>query len=232
MLFETELVEGELLRRYRRFFADVRLADGRVVVCHCANPGSMLGCAPAGGRVWVRPVDDPRRKLAFTWELVEVGGALVCVNTQRANEVVAEALAAGAIGELAGYDTVRREVRCGDRSRIDFLLERGEERCFVEVKSVTLGVGDGASAFPDSVTERGTRHLRELMTVAARSDRAVLLFCAGRGDTRRVRPADEIDPVYGRALREAVAAGVEVLAFGCAVTPRELRLGGRVPVSL
>ena len=231
MEFAGPLVEGRLVDRYKRFFADVELAGGEVVVSHCANPGSMRGCRPDGARVWVSQSDDPRRKLRYTWELVEVDGAMVCVNTNHANRVVAEAIEAGVVSELAGYDELRREVKLGD-SRLDLLLTRGDERCFVEVKSVTLGVGGGVSAFPDSVTARGARHLRELMAVAAAGERAVMLFCCGRDDTRVMRPADEIDPTYGRTLREAAAAGVELLAYRCAIDPSGMWLRERVPIEL
>lgn len=226
------LIEGRLVDRYKRFLADVRLESGEVVVAHCANPGSMRNCRPDDARVWLSRSDNPRRKLAYTWELVEADGALVCVNTAMANRVVDEALAAGVVSELAQYESIAREVRFGERSRVDFVLERSGERCFVEVKSATMGVGDGVTAFPDSVTERGTRHLRELTGVAAEGHRAVLLFCAGRGDTEVVRPADEIDPAYGQALRAARAAGVEVLAYACDVSARGVWLRRRVPVRL
>lgn len=240
MQFDRPLLEARLARRYKRFFADVELEDGTVVVSHCPNPGSMKNCRPDGARVWVSRNDDPRRKLRYTWELVEVERTLVCVNTARPNTVVAEALAAGRIPELSGYDSVRPEVAYGERSRVDFLLERkgdggneGEgDRCWVEVKSVTLGIGRGISAFPDSVTARGTRHLRELMAMAAAGDRAVLLFCAGRADTRVVRPADDIDPLYGQTLREAASAGVEILAYRCDISPEGITLANRVPVDL
>jgi sugar fermentation stimulation protein A len=229
-----QLLEGTLVDRYKRFFADVRLRNGHVVVTHCANPGSMRNCRPDNARVWVSRSDNPKRKLRYTWELVEVEDTLVCVNTARANTVVAEAIERGDVPELAGYDDVRREVKVGD-SRIDIMLARGAdggERCFVEVKSVTLGVGDGVSAFPDSVTERGARHLRELMKLAAGGTRAAMLFCCGRADTRVMRPADEIDPVYGATLREAAAAGVELYAYRCEISAEGMWLRERVPVEL
>jgi len=229
--FGTPLLEGRLVDRYKRFFADVRLRNGHVVVSHCANPGSMRNCRPDGARVWISRSDDPRRKLRYTWELVEVEGALVCVNTAHANRVVAEAIEAGGVPELAGYDELRREVPVGD-SRLDLMLSRGDERCYVEVKSVTLGVGGGVSAFPDSVTARGARHLRELMALAGAGHRAVMLFSCGRSDTRAMRPADEIDPVYGATLREAAAAGVELLAYRCDIDTEGVWLRERVPVEL
>jgi len=226
------LIEGRLVDRYKRFLADVRLDDGRIVVAHCANPGSMRHCRPDDARVWLSRSNNPKRKLEYTWELVEVEDAVVCVNTAMANRVVDEALAANVVVELDGYETVRREVRFGDRSRVDFVLERPGQRCFVEVKSATMGVGGGVTAFPDSVTERGARHLRELSTVVAEGHRGVLLFCAGRSDTKAVRPADEIDPAYGRALREARDAGVEVLAYACDIDTTGMWMRRSVPVEL
>lgn len=233
MRYPVPLLEGRLLRRYKRFLADIELPGGEVVISHCPNPGSMKTCAPDGAPVWLSRSDDPRRKLAYTWEIVEAFGSMVCVHTGRANDLVAEALEAGALAELDGYDRVRREVRCSDRSRIDFVLEReGGEACYVEVKNVTLSAGGGVSAFPDAVTKRGTKHLEELMTLAAAGHRAVLLFCASRHDTERVRPAGDIDPVYAETLRRAARSGVEVLAYRCDVSPTEVVVRQRVPVDL
>jgi sugar fermentation stimulation protein A len=232
--FEQPLVPGRLVRRYQRFFAEIALEGGGVVTAHCPNPGSMRTCAVPGGRVWVRPCAAPGRRLAWSWELAEVDGAWVVINTGRANRVVGEALAAGAIGELAGYDRVTAEVRAGAGTRFDFLLERARapRRCWLEVKSATMAAGGGVTAFPDSVTARGTRHLEELTARARRGSRAALLFCASRSDTRVVRPADEIDRVYGEALRRAAAAGVELLAYRCEISPAGLRLGAPVAVEL
>lgn len=232
MDFEQPLVEGRLVRRYKRFLADVTLPGGEEVVAHCANPGSMRTCMTEGGRVWLSKSDDPRRKLAYSWELAEVDGAMVCVNTAHANRVVAEALAAGVIAELRGFERVRPEVRYGERSRVDFLLETGDRKCYVEVKSVTLRGGAGVGAFPDSVTARGTRHLEELMAMVAAGHRAVMLFCCNRSDARAMRPADEIDAAYGRTLRRAAAAGVELLAYRCDLSPRGIWMRERVPVDL
>jgi sugar fermentation stimulation protein A len=229
--FDPPLIEGRLVRRYKRFLADIELPGG-VVVAHCPNPGSMQTCAPEGAQVWVSESDSPKRKLKHTWELVRAGDAMICVHTGRANAIVAEAIEADRIDELAGYPTRRREVRYGEASRIDLLLERPGERCYVEVKNVTLTLGDRVSAFPDSVTARGTRHLRELEAMVRAGHRAVMLFCCSRDDTALVRPADAIDPTYGRALREAVRTGVEVIAYRCDVTPEQVQIAGRVPVEL
>ena len=240
MQFEEPLVPGRLVRRYQRFFADVELdeprGDTRIVVAHCPNPGSMRGCAEEGGRVWLRPCAAAGRRLCWSWELAEVDGAMIVVNTARANRVVAEALAAGTIPELAGYDEITPEPWVAEGTRFDFLLEGSKDgarrRCFLEVKSATMGSGGGVTAFPDSVTMRGSRHLEELAAKARRGTRAALLFCASRSDTRVVRPADEIDEVYGEALRRAVRAGVEVLAYRCDISISALTLGARVAVDL
>lgn len=229
--FTPPLVEGRLVRRYQRFLSDVDVG-GDVVIAHCPNPGSMRSCQEEGGRVWVQA--RLGRKLAWTWELAEVGGALVCVNTARGNQLAAGAIAAGAIAELRGYPDVAREVAFGD-SRLDFRLARGPRRkdeLWVEVKSATMDGGGGAAAFPDSVTARGARHLDELIALRRRGARAALLFVVARGGVDRVRPADEIDPVYGAALRRAARAGVEVYAYATALSPERLAIGRRLPVVL
>lgn len=230
MRFTAPLIPGRFVRRYKRFFADVRLDDGRIVVSHCPNPGSMKSCLVEGARVWLSRSENPRRALEHTWEVLQLGRTRVFVNPVRTNHVVASALGARAIPELSGYAATRREVRTG-RSRIDFMLTDPGE-CYVEVKNVTLGLGRGRSAFPDSVTERGVKHLEDLAELRLAGKRAVLLFCASRTDTRSVEPADDIDPRYGYALRAAVARGVEVYAYRARVTTRLVELAQRVPVLL
>ena len=231
--FDPPLQPGVLLQRYKRFFADVRLADGHELTLHCPNTGSMRNCGEAGSRVWVSLQHKPGRKLPGTWELVEVApGELACIHSARANKVIATALAAGLITPLAGYAEQRAEVKlAGGSSRFDFLLSDPGE-CVVEVKSVTLALADRVGAFPDAVSTRGQKHLRELMEVVASGRRACLLFCVMHGGIDRVRPADEIDPVYGQCLREAVAAGVEVLAWSVIPQPDGLRIAGQLPVDL
>lgn len=227
------LVEGRLVRRYKRFFADVELPGGQLVVAHCPNPGAMTGCARERARVWLSESDSPARRLRYTWELVEdEGGRLVCVNTARANPLVAEALAGGRVPELRGWGRTRREVRYGERSRVDFLLGRGARLCYLEVKSVTLDLGRRVAGFPDSVTERGRRHLEELIGVARGGHRAVLLFAVNRTGARAVRPADDIDPRYGEALRRAAASGVELLAYASRLTTGAMTLSRPLPVQL
>ena len=232
MLFPS-LLEGRLVRRYQRFLADVETAGG-LVTAHCPNTGSMLGCKDAGMRVWLSPAANPARKLAWTWELVETApGVIVGVHTGRSNALVREAIEAGAVPELTGYPTLRPERKYGEGSRIDLLLQApGRPDCYVEVKNVTAAVEGGVGYFPDAVTARGAKHLRELAAMVAAGHRAVLVFCVQRGDVAEVRPADRIDPAYGRALRDALAAGVEVLALGATVTPQAIALTRRLAVTV
>ncbi|TCD20631.1 DNA/RNA nuclease SfsA [Pseudomonas sp. IC_126] len=235
MRFATPLETGRLVRRYKRFLADIVTDAGEHLCIHCPNTGSMLNCMGEGARVWFQRSSDPKRKLPGTWELVETPqGRLACVNTARANRLVEEALLAGVIDELAGFTALRREVAYGiENSRVDFRLDYPTGPAFVEVKSVTLGFGDTAvAAFPDAVTTRGARHLRELAALARDGIRAVQLYCVNLSGIEAVRPASEIDPLYAAALRDAVAAGVEVLAYGVELSPEEIRLSRRLPVIL
>jgi sugar fermentation stimulation protein A len=227
------LLAGRLLRRYKRFLADVRLGSGRVVTAHSPNTGSMTGCAEPGMALRLSRAEGKQRKLAYTWELSRAGRHWVMVNTMRSNRIAEEAIAAGRIPELAGYRVVRREVRYGQSSRIDLLLEDGPGggRALVEVKNVTL-VEDGAARFPDAVTERGRKHLEEMMSVRDRRTRAVMLYCVARGDGRSFSPADAIDPVYGKVLRRAVRGGLEALAYACRVGPSRVSMERRLPVEL
>lgn len=231
MRFTSPLIEGTLIRRYQRFLADVELADGTVVTAHTANTGSMLGVCDTGCRVWLSDSGNPRRKYPHSWELIEVRpGTLVGINTARANSLVREAIESGVVAELQGYDSHRGEVRYGgEGSRIDLMLEGSPGRCYVEVKNVTL-VEDGVALFPDAVTARGTKHLRELARAAAAGDRAIIFFCIQRGDAREFRPADAIDPVYGETLRSAICQGVEALAYSATVTAAGAELTRPLPV--
>ncbi|MEQ6918069.1 DNA/RNA nuclease SfsA [Halomonas aquatica] len=245
------LVPGTLLRRYKRFLADVRLDDGREVVAHCPNTGSMRAVNLPGCRVWLAASDNPARKLAWTWELIELpqpDGSLAAasVHTGRANRIVEEALCEGRVEELTGYAALRREARVEAqvdgkglaRTRLDFLLEDPRHgSAFVEVKQVTLQEADGHGYFPDAVSERGRRHLEALAALAAQGHRAVLLFCVAHEGIDDVAPAAHLDPAYAVALREVSARGVEVLARRCELIregelPVEIRLGSRLPVSL
>lgn len=223
------LVSGTLVKRYKRFLADIQLADGSLVTAHCPNSGSMKGCALPGSRVWLSRSDNPKRKLALTWELVEADGYLAGINTGLPNRLTREAIENGTIAELQGYDTIRPEVPYGERSRIDLLLAGQSGRCFVEVKNVTLVEGQRA-LFPDAVTTRGQKHLNELMRVVREGERGVIFFTVQRGDGQSVSPADGIDPEYGRLLRLALQNGVEALAYRALVTPEEIRLTERLPI--
>lgn len=231
MRFDPPLVPGRLLRRYKRFLSDVELADGSVVVAHCPNPGRMTSCNAPGSPVLLSRAASPTRKLAYTLELVGVDGRWVAVNTMRPNAVVHEAIAAGRVAELTGYNLLRREVAYGRNSRVDLLLEGAAGRCYVEVKNVTLAA-DGVAYFPDAVTARGARHMDELAACVRSGDRAVLLYVVNHPGCHTVRPADAVDPVYGQALRRAAQAGVEVLAYGCAISPQSLELAGPIRVDL
>jgi sugar fermentation stimulation protein A len=230
--FDRKLVVGRLIRRYKRFLADVQLEGAEVITAAVPNTGSMMGCCDAGNRVWLSESDSATRKYRHTWELVQVGRVMVGINTGRPNALVAEAIGDGTIGELAGYASLRREVPFGEEaSRVDLVLESpGREACYVEVKNVTAAASKGVALFPDSVSERGSRHLRELIRLKARGLRPVQLYCVQRGDVREVHPADGIDYEYGQTLRAAIAAGVEVLAYRATVTPKEIRLAERIPV--
>ncbi|WP_417524620.1 DNA/RNA nuclease SfsA [Marinovum sp.] len=231
MRFQTPLVPATLLRRYKRFLADCRLDDGREVVAHCANPGSMLGLAEPGFRVWLEPNDDPKKKLDYGLRLVSPAeGVLVGVDTSVPNRALRAALEAGAVPGLEGYAAVRPEVKYGTNSRIDFLLiAPGRRDCYVEVKSVTLSRAPGLAEFPDSVTARGTKHLAELSAMAAEGHRAVMLYLIQRNDCTTMRLAADIDPAYAAGFAAARAAGVEVMVLGCALTPEAILPGGALP---
>jgi sugar fermentation stimulation protein A len=220
------------LRRYKRFLADVELEGGETLTVHCPNPGRMIGVQEAGAPVLLRDSQNPKRKLRWTLQSIQVGATWVNLDTHLANPTVEQWVRAGEIEELAGYEQLRREVPYGKNSRIDLLLERaGSPPCYVEVKSTTL-VEAGLARFPDAVTARGLKHLHELSDVAGAGERAVLFFLVGRHDADRFAPADDIDPAYGRGLREALAAGVELLAYSAVVTPEGMQLQARLPLSL
>lgn len=223
------LLAGTLLKRYKRFLADVALEDGSTVTVHCPNSGSMKGCAIPGSRVFLSRSPNPDRKYPLSWELVQTNGFWAGINTGLPNRLVHEAIQDGIVAELQGYQAIRPEVPYGEHSRIDLLLEGVAGRCFVEVKNVTLVENDRA-LFPDAVTTRGQKHLRELMRVVSEGDRGVIFFTVQRGDGQSVSPADAIDPEYGRLLRLALENGVEALAYRALVTPEEIRLTERLPV--
>lgn len=231
MRFPSPLLQGTLIRRYKRFLADVELADGRLVTAHTPNTGSMRGCAEPGSRVWLSHSGNPARKYPLSWDLVEtLDGQMVGINTVLSNALVEEAVANGTVTELSGYTNIRREVPYGlENSRIDLLLQGAMPACYVEVKNVTL-VDDNIAYFPDAISKRGSKHLRELAEIVRQGKRGVIFFCIQRVDARELRPADSIDPAYGVALREALIAGVEALAYQAKVCAEGISLHHPVPV--
>ncbi len=227
---------GWLLRRYKRFLADVRLADGRMLTVHCNNPGTMRACCKIGAEVYISDSGNPRRKLRHTLEMIRMGRTWVGLDTLLPNRLLPQCVEAGLLPALKGYDERRREVAFGPsgRSRVDLWLRdtsRDRPDAYVEIKNTTMRVGRVA-AFPDAVSVRGRKHLEALAWEAGRGRRAVMAFFVGRGDCRGFRPADEIDPVWGAALRTAAAAGVELLAFGFRFAPRRVEFRGRLPIDL
>ncbi len=232
MLFPTPLARATLIRRYKRFLADVRLEDGQEVTAHLANSGAMTGTATPGMTVWLSHSTNPKRKCAWSWELVEADGVLVGVNTAHPNLIAAQAIAAGQIAELTGYDTIRREVKYGRNSRIDLLLEQpGRPICYVEVKNVHLKSGDWAE-FPDAVTQRGAKHLEELRDMVALGHRAVMLYLVQRQDCTAFRPAAHIDPAYAKGLVAAMGDGVEAICYTCQMSLEGISIGTPLPMSV
>ena len=231
MKLPEPLIQATFARRYKRFFAEVVLSDGTLVTAHCPNTGSMLNCLVADSPCWLSRVTSPRAKLAFRLELVTSRfGGLAGINTQRANALVGEALHAGRIGELRGYESIRAEVGYGiEKSRVDWLLEGPSVKCYVEVKNVTLAAPDGIARFPDAVTQRGQRHLRELAKARRDGHRAVLFFCVQLTGATGVSLAADIDPLYAEELQRAETAGVEILAYHAKLAADEFVLGDRLP---
>ena len=219
MLFKSRLIRGTLVQRYKRFLADVRLANGEIVTAHCTNTGSMLGCKEPGSPVYLSLSPNKGRKLAYTWEMIQIKRKWIGINTLHPNRLVAEAIQAGLIPELLGYEFIRREVKVSAHSRLDLCLEGNNGCCFVEIKNVTLSF-DRAAAFPDAISERATKHLKELIRLKRKGHRTAVVFVVQRSDCEYFRPADEIDPEYGRWLRRAVKAGVEPLPYVAKVTPK------------
>lgn len=232
MRFDTPLVPARLIRRYKRFLADFTLEDGREITAHCANPGSMMGLKEPGLKAWLEPNDDPKKKLKFGWRLVDhENGHFTGVDTSLPNRMLKTALQDGALPELAQYGEVRAEVPYAEGSRVDFLLSgEGLPNAYVEVKSVTLCRETGLAEFPDSVTARGAKHMRDLAGVAQAGHRAVILFLVQRTDCTEVSIADDIDPAYGAAFQSALSQGVEVIARACQISPQGVWLGQDLPV--
>lgn len=230
MLLPQPMAHGRLVQRYKRFFADVVLDDGREITTHCPNPGAMLGLNTPGLGAWVSVSDAPKRKLPWTLELVEVDGGLAGINTMHPNRIVAEALAANAIPEVAGYTSHRREVRFGEASRVDFLLEAPDRPpCWLEVKNVHLRREGALAEFPDCVAARSAKHLRELSREVADGARAVQFFVIQRTDCDRFAACADLDPTYAAGLAAAAKAGVEVLCYRCDISPTAITLADRIP---
>lgn len=227
MRFQTPLVPARLVKRYKRFLADCTLETGENVTAHCANPGSMMGLAEPGTRIWLEPNDDPKKKLKYGWRLVDhENGHFTGVDTSLPNRALRTALTAGEIAPLADYSNVKPEVKYGENSRIDFLLtDPALPDAYVEVKSVTLSRQRGLAEFPDSVTARGTKHLGELAKMAEGGHRAILFYLVQRTDCDRVAIAGDIDPVYAAAFKAAQNAGVEVMAFDTLISSQEITIG-------
>ena len=228
MKFPDPLIRARLIKRYKRFLSDHELEDGSIVTAHCANTGTMLGLTEPGAETWLSPARNPERNLRFSWEMIRATpgkSGLVGIHTAHPNGIVAEAIAAGRVAELAGYDNIRREVRYGKNSRIDLLLEKDDAApCYVEVKNVHLRRHGELAEFPDAVTARGAKHLRELATVAEDGARAVMLYLVQRADCSSFAFAGDIDPDYATAFADARRRGVEALCYACRLSTREITL--------
>ena len=231
MQFPDPLIHGTLLRRYKRFLADIQLDDGREITAHCANPGAMLGLTQEGSEVWLSPSRNPKRKLKYSWELMHADGGLVGINTAHPNGLVEEAISAHKIDALAGYDSIRREVKYGQNSRVDLLLgDENRPDCYVEVKNVHLMRRPGLAEFPDSVTKRGAKHLVELGDMVKVGHRAVMFYLVQRTDCDRFTIAADIDPTYAKELKRAMAQGVEAICYDCSIDNRGIEV--RAPLRL
>jgi len=229
-------IEGHLIKRYKRFLADVELPNGETITAHTANTGSMKGCSDPGSRVWLYDSENPKRKYRYSWDLVEdLSGNLIGIHTTRANKLVHEAINNGVIKELQDYSQIKPEVKyLESNTRFDFLLSKQDQcdPCFVEVKNVTAKSGDDVAIFPDAKTERGRKHLHTLIDAIEHGYRAVIFFCIQRSDVDVFKPADEIDPAYGEVLRKASNSGVEVIAYKAYISPNEIYLNIAIPVIL
>ncbi|MFH1116277.1 MAG: DNA/RNA nuclease SfsA [Pseudomonadota bacterium] len=224
-----KLLSGTLLRRYKRFMADVKLRNGHTVTAHCPNSGSMKGCSEPGRTVYLSRSANMKRRLRYTWEMIEMPGSLVGVNTMVPNKLVARSIVDGQLELLAGYSQLQREVRCGANSRLDLVLSSpGGEQCFIEIKNCTL-IEDGVAYFPDAVTARGRKHLVELRNLVQMGHRSVIFFLIQRMDATAFSPADHIDPDYGRELRDALAAGVEIMAYDVSLDRERIVIRNRLP---
>jgi sugar fermentation stimulation protein A len=230
MIFPNKLIHGHLIKRYKRFLADIKLDNNTEITAHCTNSGTMKSCLENGAEVYLTPVNDPKRKTKFTWEMIKINGDWVGINTGNPNKLAFDAISAGTIPELAGYTNVKREVKFGD-SRFDVFAENDNEKCFIEVKNVSLKEGRYA-LFPDAVTTRGQKHLKTLMEVKATGMRAVMLYIIQRSDVEIFAPAKEIDPQYATLLKQAVAAVVEDIPMQAKVSPENIELVNKLPFEI
>ncbi len=223
------LIEGTLVKRYKRFLADVELEDGRVVTAHCPNSGSMKTCSQPGAKVWISQSDKPGRKLKYSWELIDTGDSLVGINTLTPNRLVKKCVENGIIKELCGYETVKPEVKTGEGTRLDLMLEKSAgQRCYIEIKNCTL-VENRVAMFPDAVTDRGRKHLKALAELSGQGHRAVIFFIIQRMDADTFSPAVHIDPVYARTLTETLACGVELVIKDTVIDTGKVMLNRSVP---
>ncbi len=229
MLFDQELKQGTLIRRYQRFLADIKLPDGSTITIHCPNSGSMRSCSDPGSPVCYSRSGNPKRKYPHTLEMVHNGSTWIGVNTARTNAIVAEALESGLIDELRGFETMKREVKTSDTSRLDLMLEKDGKKTYIEVKNCSL-VQDGKALFPDAVTARGTKHLQELARLVSEGHGGVILFLVQRRDALRFAPAAAIDPLYAATLAQVRRAGVLAMAYQAEVTPEKIEVTGSLPV--
>ena len=235
MRYQPPLIPATLIRRYKRFLADVTLESGEEIIVHTPNTGSMMGCSDPGSRIWLRDSNNPKRKYRYSWIMVENGeGVLIGIDTALPNTLVSEAINNGTVKELQDYAEIRQEVPYGkESSRIDLLLKDSDKAdCYIEIKNVTASVEEGVALFPDAVTKRGTKHLRELMEMVKQGHRAVIFYCIQRTDAHSFRPADEIDPEYSDTLRQAVQSGVEALAYRAEVSADGVSLKSPVLINL
>lgn len=230
MKFPATIEKGKLIQRYKRFLADIEL-NGEVIIAHCANTGSMMGVKEPGATVWVTKAHNPNRKLRYDWQVIESGEASICINTSMANTIVSDAIRDQKVPELSGYESLRREVKYGQNSRIDILLESPERRpCYVEIKNVTLSRNPPLAEFPDSPTARGTKHLLELTQMVRSGHRAVMFYCVNRTDCNSFSLAEDIDPDYAEKFDQARKAGVEVLVYDCDISMDGISLNARLKI--
>lgn len=227
-----ELFEGVLIKRYKRFLADIKLSDGSIVTAHSANTGSMRECSEPGRPVWLSYHDKPARKYKYSWEIIDMGGSLVGINTGLPNRLVKLSAEAGLIEELSGYDSIKPEVKTADGSRLDLgLYQKGRRNCYVEIKNSTL-VENGLASFPDAVTKRGLKHLKELQRLVKENNRAVMFFLIQRMDAAEFQPAYSIDPDYAAELFKAEKNGVEVVVYDSVITTEYIKIGKKIPFKL